>query len=363
MKRHLEAIASAGVVDARRRAAPWTGIGKYVDALYNGLPSEMGTATPRFWSGNSFRVRRQPHFEDLAGRGSKVVWEQVTLPHAARHAPFLHLPYYEGPFVAVTPLIVTIPDLDTMLCPERYSRQYRLYYNRLLKRLTSQASHIVTISETSANDIRQHLAPRAPISVTYLGVDDEFHAADPVRGREVAERVGLKPQVPLVVTGAGVAPRKNISALVAAIAEVRARGGEVQLAVTGALRSTAPSEDPPWMVRTGVLAKPDLAALYAFADLSVAPSLYEGFGFAVVESMAAGCPVVASDAGSHPEIAGPAARLFPPRDVGELARHIEGLLSDGAERAVLAVAGRARAERFRWSTTVRKTAMIYDTYR
>ena len=89
-----------------------------------------------------------------------------------------------------------------------------------------------------------------------------------------------------------------------------------------------------------------LGALYAQATVFLFPSLYEGFGMPVLEAMAAGCPVVCSDGGALPEVAGDAAFIAPVNDVAGLAGHCRRLLEDGAARDRLRIRGRARAAEF-----------------
>jgi glycosyltransferase involved in cell wall biosynthesis len=93
----------------------------------------------------------------------------------------------------------------------------------------------------------------------------------------------------------------------------------------------------------------DVAARYAGADLFCLPSRHETFGFAFVEAMAAGLPVVAVDAGAAAEVLGDAGALVPPDDPGALAEAIEHILDDPALSRRLAEMGRERAKLFSWS--------------
>ncbi|HET7035311.1 MAG TPA: glycosyltransferase family 1 protein [Thermomicrobiaceae bacterium] len=99
--------------------------------------------------------------------------------------------------------------------------------------------------------------------------------------------------------------------------------------------------------RTGHVPDADLPALYGGAAAFALPSLYEGFGMPVLEAMACGAPVVVSDRGSLPEIAGAAAEIVDPLDVAAIARGIERAL-DPASRERRVAAGRRRAAEFTW---------------
>ena len=107
---------------------------------------------------------------------------------------------------------------------------------------------------------------------------------------------------------------------------------------------------------TGLVEKQQLAELYRGAACLVFPSRYEGFGLPVVEAMASGTPVVAAASGSVPEVAGDAAVLVEPGNPAALAGGIERALAD---RERLARAGIARAKRYSWTETARRTLDVY----
>jgi glycosyltransferase involved in cell wall biosynthesis len=91
-----------------------------------------------------------------------------------------------------------------------------------------------------------------------------------------------------------------------------------------------------------------LAELYSGATLFICPSLYEGFGIPIIEAMASGCPVVASNVSSIPEAVGDAGLLFNPKDQNDLIRQIEKIITDKSNALSLAEKGKARAKKFSW---------------
>ena len=108
------------------------------------------------------------------------------------------------------------------------------------------------------------------------------------------------------------------------------------------------------------IAAADLEGLFALAEASVFPSLYEGFGLPVLEAMRRGVPVACSDRSSLPEVAGDAALMFDPEDVGAIAAAVSRLLADADLRAELKAAGIRQAARFTWKNTAELTV---DSYR
>ncbi len=114
------------------------------------------------------------------------------------------------------------------------------------------------------------------------------------------------------------------------------------------------------IVRTGWLESTDLAALLARASVLAYPSLYEGFGFPPLQAMRAGVPVVATRAGSLPEVLGDGALLVDPGDHDGLAAALDACLADDALRARLIAAGSAWSARFTWE---RCGAGLEDLYR
>jgi alpha-1,3-rhamnosyl/mannosyltransferase len=113
------------------------------------------------------------------------------------------------------------------------------------------------------------------------------------------------------------------------------------------------------VVFTGFVNDADLRALYSAARVCVCPSLYEGFGFTVLEAMACGAPVVCSRATSLPEVAGQAALYCDPHDPDGMASQLVHVFSDDALRAALIEQGRHNLQRFNWAETARQTLAVY----
>jgi glycosyltransferase involved in cell wall biosynthesis len=162
-------------------------------------------------------------------------------------------------------------------------------------------------------------------------------------------------------------PKKNVEVLLEAVARVRRTRawGATELAIVGAAgwgpvpgrRAHALGLDG--AVRfIGAAPDADLPALYGGATAFAFPSLWEGFGLPVLEAMASGTPVVASNRGALPEVTAGAALLVEPAPE-PLAEALERLLTEPALRARLRAEGLARAAQFSWARTARETLSVY----
>jgi glycosyltransferase involved in cell wall biosynthesis len=192
----------------------------------------------------------------------------------------------------------------------------------------------------------------------------------------------------------GLHPRKNLSRLLAAYAEVRKRraapplviagdmstrwGGEVVAEaqrLTGAggevpaLRTRAGAEAPALpgfplrdVIFPGHVGDAILPALYRAAAVAVYPSLYEGFGLPILEAMASGAPVITSNRSSMAEVAGDAAVLVDPESVEELAGALGRVLSEERLRQELRTRGLSRSRQFTWERTARETVAVYRRF-
>jgi len=181
--------------------------------------------------------------------------------------------------------------------------------------------------------------------------------------------LGLDDEVPYALFVGGIEPRKNLERLARAFASVPPpaalviAGGPVRWDPGATDRLDRTIEDlPSWLRgrirRTGYVDEPDKRALLAGATALAYPSVYEGFGFPVLEAFAAGVPVLTSSVSSLPEVAGDAAVLVDPDDEGAIGEALARLLGDEALRDRLRAAGRERAAAFPWSATARATAEV-----
>ena len=299
-----------------------------------------------------------------------LYYDQVLLPRTLRAlgSTVFFSPYYKAPLAAPCPTVITIHDLTPLQFAE-YSRGSGRFYATAFKRwaalIARRAAAVVTDSEFSKQQILTELGlPPHKIHVFHLGVGEEFQPTrDPSAASRLASRYGIDGDYLLAL--GNFLPHKNFPRLVEAYSglpePLRAR---VKLVLAGSIGDQGPAMSvematlaQPGVLLPGFIAPEDLPILYSMALAVVCASLMEGFGYAPLEAMACGTPVVCSQTGALPEVAGNAALYFDPTNVREMTAAIEQILTDHALRQNLAARGLARARLFAPAQT---TARLVD---
>jgi glycosyltransferase involved in cell wall biosynthesis len=262
--------------------------------------------------------------------------------------------------------VTTIHDLNYKLVPDTHFGLRGLGMRALVPAAARRSHRIVVDAASTRDDLVAHLGtPSGKIDVVPLGVAIGAVAA-PVDAASLRAKLGLGERV-VVLSVSAKRPHKNIARLLDALADIAPERRPV-LVVPGYL-TPYEAELRDHAARRGVaddvawpswLSAAELEGLYALATLVVFPSLYEGFGLPVLEAMARGVPVATSGRSSLAEVAGDAALVFDPEDVGAIRAAIERLLADEGERERLRTAGLQRASGFTWERTAELTAAAYE---
>ncbi|MEA2641125.1 MAG: hypothetical protein QOF51_2519 [Chloroflexota bacterium] len=323
---------------------------------------------PDLASTANFRVvgTRAPTDRPIA----RILWEQLRLPRLLRHD---HVTLFHGAINALPlawegPRIATILDLTFLRIPQAFNRSNRLYLTWMTRYVARHADRIITISEASRRDAIELLgAAPAHVVAIPLGVDPQFQPmSDHLAVARFREANGL-PEHFILHLGT-IEPRKNLLRLIDAYAELRRRGATDWPLILAGGRGWG---DQPIFDRVaatgldgairfaGFVPDSDLPLWYNAASLFTYPSEYEGFGLPVLEALACGTPVVASNSSSFPEVVGDAGILVDPADTRDMANGIERVLADDALRAHYASAGPERARRFSWRATAERTLAVY----
>lgn len=247
----------------------------------------------------------------------------------------------------------TVHDLTCWLMPQLHTAGNVQADRNFAEKILSQADGLIAVSENTRQDAIRLLkiAPER-IETIYSGVAQEYFEAKPaVRDRPYVLYVGT------------IEPRKNLDTVLDAWKLVRGDlRGRFDLLIAGPEGWVA--EKTLARIRAeakylGYVPEADLPGLTAGAAAFVYPSLYEGFGFPVVQAMAAGAPVITSNTSCLPEIAGDAALLVDPRSAAEIAGAITRVLDSEAVRADLIARGREQALKYRWKTCAERSLAFF----
>jgi glycosyltransferase involved in cell wall biosynthesis len=297
----------------------------------------------------------------------RILWEQVVAPlELARLQPdLLHGMAFALPLLWPAPSVVTIFDLSFLRYPDRLSAARRLYL-RLMTRISARrAQRVLAISESGKAEIAMLFGvPAERIDVALPGVGAAFRPLPPAIVADFRRRNNL-PERYILHVGT-LEPRKNLNTLLRAYARLPQRGTVKLVLVGGKGWQTGPmfalmeelnlEQD---VLIPGYVAGDALPLWYNAAEVFAYPSVYEGFGMPLLEAMACGLPVVASNTTSLPEAVGSDGLLLPPDDAEAWADTLSKLLDDESTRAELAARGQQRARSFSWVRTAQQTVATY----
>jgi glycosyltransferase involved in cell wall biosynthesis len=266
-----------------------------------------------------------------------------------------------------TPTVITIHDLIPRLFPQYHKKLNYYYLNLAMPLFCRRATAVIAVSEFTRQDIMAHyrLDP-AKIHVVHEAAAPHFKPATPAKIKMVRGKYRLPEKFLLHLST--IEPRKNLDRLLDALQIVRREQPDLKLILAGAkgwlyddFFTRIAAEQLDEIVRPlGWVPDEDLPAVIGAASLAVQPSLYEGFGLPILEHMACGQVVAASNSSSHPEIGGEAAAYFDPNHVEEMAAVISRLLANPDEYQQRRELGLVQARRFSWQRAAAETLAIYD---
>jgi len=259
-----------------------------------------------------------------------------------------------------TKFILTVHDLSFEFFPEFFTRRQRLWHKIINpKKQCQRADLILTPSENTKRDIVDYykISPEK-IKVIYPGLSPLLTKEGAGGGLPIKQKYNL-PDRYILFLGA-IEPRKNIIGLIEAFEKLSAPPFALVLAGPDGWQSDeihARAKKSPMAEKIkfiGYVAPEDKPALYANAELFVYPSFYEGFGFPVLEAMACGCPVIASNRSSIPEITADAAWLIDPRRPGQIAEAMREMTTNENIKNWHIKKGKDRAALFSWDKAARE---------
>ncbi len=266
--------------------------------------------------------------------------------------------------------IAAILDVIGSVRPETFTPKMRAWQRLFVSNATKLADAIITISESTKRDIvRLFRYDGSRIHVTPLSVDRTFH---PNHSKSVISRVRNTYALPdqFILYLGTIEPRKNVAGIARAFSMLPAglrkkypliiagSKGWYADSILAEIRALGISDE---IRLTGFVDDADLAPLMSMAGLFVFPSLYEGFGYPVLEAMASGVPVITSTTSSLPEVIGDAGIMVEPGDTKGIRDGMMKILQNSKFRATLRAKGLRRAKTFTWEKTARNTLEVFET--
>ncbi len=330
-------------LDGKPLLPPRTGVYRYTAGLLRGLETIAG--------GNlelTLHTPRRPL--------PTTLWVLCSLQRATtKGLDVLHCPFYYPPLFPGCPVTATVHDALVLEHPEWFPRAWGALMRRLIRRGARTAAALVTPSLHVARTVEECCGvPLQRIRVIPHGVDTAvWSPPSPDAVGAVRHRFGLRGRW-LVQLGA-VEPRRGVDLLLQAAAPLRRLHTDLEVVLAGGVRAPIAelSRPPGWVRVIPWVEDEELPALLAGAAAVAAPSRGEGFDLPVLEALACGAVVVASDIPVHVEHFAGAVELFRSGDADALAAAIAGVLDDTARQQRLRGAARALAARFTWEESAR----------
>lgn len=299
---------------------------------------------------------------------SKRLWTIMGLSRQLRKEKTLDViftPTHYSPFFAPCPQVISILDLSYKKYPELFNKK-DLYQLALWgKHSVKKASRIITISQSSKDDIIQEYGVAAhKVAVAHLGIKESLQMG--MKESDLLEK--YKVSSPYVLFVGTIQPRKNVKRLIQAFAKVSVNNPDLKLVIIGkkGWQFEETLEEPG---KLGISEKvtflhdvpdSDLGSFYKYADVFVLPSLYEGFGLPVLEAMKYKCPVITSNISSLPEAGGDAALYINPKETDDIAEKIEKVIADKNLREKMIKKGEEQVKKFSWEKSAEEVLQVLE---
>lgn len=307
-------------------------------------------------------------------RPGRIIWQLYSARFEIERLKLdvWHSPHYTVPANPLkAPMLVTFHDMTFYLMPELYSLSKRLFFQRMIRIAVRRAEQVVAVSDSTAEDARKIFGDllSKKLTTVHSGIEDRFRPTP-----EDSAMIGLREKLGLnkdfILFVGTLDKRKNVTSLVEAFSLLRRQGVDVQLLLVG--QPSDGSQDIYTTIKrlalqrhvkmAGFLPDAILPALYSAARLVVYPSIYEGFGFPVLEAMACGTPVLTSDTSATREISGWSEIQISPANVIQWRNKMARALTDESFRQQMVEHGTKHARDYSWRKTALQMAQIYESF-
>ena len=297
----------------------------------------------------------------------KRAWTHLKFAHTiwSSRPDITFVPAHTLPFIFPGKSMVTIHDLGYKYFPDAHPARQRLYLDLTTRYSQTRATRILADSQATANDLTKfYNTPSDKIRVVYPGVDPEPLRAT-LQDVEIVRQKYNLPERYFIFIGT-LQPRKNIKRIIQAFSYWQSQNHDDDTALVlaggqGWLFDETWVQSVNNVILTGYIDEADKSTLLKGAIALVFPTLYEGFGFPVIEAMHCGTPVIASNTSSLPELVGNAGILVNPDDTQEIADAMTRYSRDDVFRQNMIEAGQQQATHFTWNKTALDTLEIIHT--
>ncbi len=299
-----------------------------------------------------------------------LAWHNLALPQ--KEYDLLHIPSYRRiPWVKKTKIVATVHDLAAFSVENKYGRARMFFNRRVAPSMIRRADHVIAVSHATKNDLVRIVGyPEEKISVIYSGIDHDLFR--PVPKPEARERLSMLHGLerPFFVYVSRLEhPAKNHVRLIDAFERFKLENDSAHQLVfagadwhgAGAIHARAaesPVKDD--IIFLGFAPMKSLPLLYSGCDAMVYPSLFEGFGFPIVEALACGAPVICSNTSSMREIAGRYVPTFDPASPDQIFQSLETVVSGGWDEKQR-MDGMNYALAFDWQKTAHQVKGVYQS--
>ena len=297
---------------------------------------------------------------------SRFAWNTFYYPIQARKFDVLVSTTTHGSFL-LKKQIITIHDLLSLRF-NNISPHQRFYFRYLLPYLAAKAKLIIAVSETTKQDIMHFLnCPEEKIKVIYNGYDEVmYNNTASLQAHSILDKYKVGNYFLAI---GPTYPHKNFEWLIKVYSSLDA-GTKARhpLVIAGGMKKylatlkklVAETGQDQYIHFIGYVPIELMPSLYKEAFALVFPSLYEGFGFPLLEAMASGCPVLTSNVSSMPEVCEDAALYFDPCDEQSLKLQLERLINDPQLYRSMKESGVLQARKFSWSKTVHQLQKVIE---
>jgi len=350
-----------------------TGLGVYTVNIVNELAKVHDDIV--IWTSSEYGFKVDPLRVKMVLHHGKVLgdylyllrplWMELCFPGYIRRekVDVLFSTVPGGMLFCPVPHVVTVHDLTPLSFPGDSPRSVQLNFKYRLRKILNQTSEIIANSVWTRDDIcRFYSIPQDKIHVIPLGYDSDRFV--PRYDTDVLKGYGLL-GIPYILAVGSVSPRKNLNRLVSSFCMMKNKShslvlvGFCEIKAREQILTVANSLGVKGRIRfLDYVNDEDLSVLYSGATLFCYPSLYEGFGLPVLESMACGTPVVASNTTSIPEVAGDAALLVNPLSCDEISAALDQIVNDEKLRSSLITSGLKRVAGFSWEKMAKDTLSV-----